>query len=236
MTAVSVPGRADIEMLSRSVLFPSMVQVTPCTSRPPTAMSAAVWVRRTSVPSRKARSTLPMVTVSPSASIAVSTRAPLTKVPLMLRLSRISAVPEPSAAGMRVAWCREASTSGMTMSLSPARPILIAPAGTSTGRPGRKILSMLVAMLPSPDRGAAAGPITVADSSAGDEMGLAAGAGIGAGRDGCGLGGRGRGPVGDGYCPGCVGRPCAGGAGGGWLGRLTTGTAAVGGGEPANPW
>ena len=35
MTAVSVPGRAVSEMLSSSVLLPSMVHVTPCTSRPP---------------------------------------------------------------------------------------------------------------------------------------------------------------------------------------------------------
>ena len=182
MIAVSVPGRAEIEMFSSSVLLPSMVQVTPCTSRPPVAVSAAVSVRRTRVPSRKTRSTLPMVTVSPSVSIAESTREPLTKVPLMLRLSRISV---PDGPGINVAWCREASTSGMTMLLSLARPILIDPAGTSAGRPGRRILSMLVARLPSLERGAAAGPITVADSSPGADIGC--GTGIGAGRDGGGV-------------------------------------------------
>ena len=105
---------------------------------------------------------------------------------------------------------------------------------------------MLVARL-SPDRGAAAGPIIVADSCPGDEMDC----GTGAGRDGCGrsegvLGpvGYGPGPVGygpdpAGYCPGC-GRDPVGRGGGGWLGqvalgRATAGTTAVGGGEPANP-
>ena len=74
----------------------------------------------------------------------------------MLRLSRISV---PPGVGTNVAWWRDASTSGMTMSLSVARPILIEPAGTSAGRPGRRILSMLVARLPSLERGAAVGPI-----------------------------------------------------------------------------
>ena len=97
-----------------------------------------------------------MVTVSPSRSIAESTRAPLTNVPLMLRLSRISV---PLGVGIRVAWWREASTSGMTMSLSVARPILMEPGGASAGRPGRRIFSMLVARLPSRPRGAAAGPM-----------------------------------------------------------------------------
>ena len=98
---------------------------------------------------------------------------------------------------------------------------------------------MLVARLPSLDRGAAAGPIIVADSS-GDEMD----GGKGAGRDGrarsegvLGPVGYGPGPVG--YCPGC-GRDPVGRVGGGWLGqvalgRATAGTTAVGGGEPANP-
>ncbi len=92
----------------------------------------------------------------------------MTNVPLMLRLSRISV---PAAVGTSVAWCREASTSGMTMSLSPARPIFVDPGGVSAGRPGRRIRSMLVAMLPSAERGAAAGPIIVADSISDDEMG-----------------------------------------------------------------
>ena len=87
-------------------------------------VAAAVSLRRASVPPAKTRSMLPMVTTSPSCSIADSTRVPLTNVPLMLRLSRISV---PLGVGIRVAWWREASTSGMTMSLSLARPILMAP-------------------------------------------------------------------------------------------------------------
>ena len=101
---------------------------------------------------------MPIVTTSPSCSIAESIRAPLTNVPLMLRLSRISV---PLGVGTRVAWWREASTSGMTMSLSVARPILMPPAGTSGALPGRRILSMLVARLPSLARGVAVGPIVV---------------------------------------------------------------------------
>ncbi len=90
----------------------------------------------------------------------------------MLRLSRIS-VPEP--VGTRVAWWRDASTSGMTMSLSVLRPILTEPgAEDSAGRPGRRIFSMLVARLPSLERGAAIGPIAVTDSRAGCDSGCAA--------------------------------------------------------------
>ncbi len=66
MTAVSVPGRALSEMLSSSVLLPSMVHVMPCTSRPPVRVSASVSVRRTRVPPLNTRSMLPMVTTSPS--------------------------------------------------------------------------------------------------------------------------------------------------------------------------
>ncbi|CKP69444.1 Uncharacterised protein [Mycobacterium tuberculosis] len=101
MTAVSIPGRAVNEMPSSSVLSPSMVQVTPRTSRPPTRVSSRFSSRRARVPSAKTRSMLPMVTTSPSCSSAASTRAPLTKVPLMLRLSRISV---PPGVGTRVAW------------------------------------------------------------------------------------------------------------------------------------
>ncbi len=100
MTAVNVPGRAATEMLSSSVLLPSIVHVIECTSRPPVWVAAAVSVRRASVPPVNTRSMLPIVTVSPSRSIAESTRAPLTNVPLMLRLSRISV---PPATGSRVA-------------------------------------------------------------------------------------------------------------------------------------
>ena len=81
----------------------------------------------------------------------------------MLRASMISV---PPAAGTSEAWWREARTSGMTMSLSLARPIFTAPGGDSGARPGRRILSMLVARLPpSPERGAAVGPIRVTGSS-----------------------------------------------------------------------
>jgi hypothetical protein len=154
-------------MLSSSVLLPSMVHVTPCTSRPPVRVAASVSVRRTSVPPRNTKSTLPIVTVSPSCSTAESTRAPLTKVPLMLRLSRSSA---PSGLGTSVAWWRDASTSGMTMSLSVARPILIDPGGALGAALGRRIFSMLVARLPSDVRGAAVGPSWVTDSRLGEEI------------------------------------------------------------------
>ena len=60
------------------------------------------------------RSTLPIVTTSPSVRIADPTRMPLTNVPLMLR-SRIWV---PSGVDVKVACSREARTSGMTMSLS----------------------------------------------------------------------------------------------------------------------
>jgi len=99
ITAVRVPGRAVNEMFSSSVLLPSMVHVTPCTSSPPVRVAASV--RRARVPSLKIRSTLPMVTTSPSRSAAASTRAPLTKVPLLLRVSRISVQP---VCGTSVAW------------------------------------------------------------------------------------------------------------------------------------
>ena len=56
------------------------------------------------------------------------------------------------------------------MSLSVARPILVAPAGTSVVRPGRRIFSMLVARLPSLERGAAVGPIWVTDSRLGADI------------------------------------------------------------------
>src|SRR5439155_18438126 len=103
----------------------------------------------------------------PSCNTAESTRAPLTKVPLMLRLSRISV---PLGVVTNVAWWREASTSGMTMSLSVARPILIDPGGALGALPGRRIFSMLVARLPSLVRGAAVGPIWVTDSRLGEEI------------------------------------------------------------------
>ena len=57
------------------------------------------------------------------------------------------------------------------MSLSVARPILIAPGGASADLPGRRILSMLVARLPSLERGAAVGPIAVTGSMSGAEIG-----------------------------------------------------------------
>ncbi|EUA39575.1 ABC-type multidrug transport system, ATPase component domain protein [Mycobacterium avium subsp. avium 2285 (R)] len=43
------------------------------------------------MPPVNTRSTLPMVTTSPSDSAAAPTRTPLTKVPLLLLASRISA-------------------------------------------------------------------------------------------------------------------------------------------------
>ena len=160
-----MPGRAVSEMLSSSVLWFSIVQVTARTSSPPVAVAASVSVRRTSVPRVNSRSTLPIVTTSPSSSSAVSTRLPLTKVPLMLRLSAISV---PPGVGIRVAWWREASTSGMTMSLSVARPILTAPGGTSAGAPpGRRIFSIEVARFDDPPGLTATGRIWVGAAGAG---------------------------------------------------------------------
>ena len=89
-----------------------------------------------------------MVTTSPSSSRAASTRVPLTKVPLILRLSTISM---PPGVGIRVAWCREASTSGMTMLLSVARPMVSDPGGGGAEEaPGRRILSIEVARFEVP--------------------------------------------------------------------------------------
>ena len=125
MMAVSVPGLAISEMSSRSCLpcLPlSTVYLTPCTSRPPVRVSASL--RGSRVLLLNTRSTLPMVTTSPSVRIADPTRMPLTNVPLMLR-SRISV---PSGVNVSVACSREARTSGMTMSLSLARPIVTVPA------------------------------------------------------------------------------------------------------------
>ncbi len=65
-----------------------------------------------------------MVTTSPSVKIADPTRVPLTNVPLTLR-SRISV---PSGVKTSVACSRDAKTSGTTMSLSLARPIVTVPA------------------------------------------------------------------------------------------------------------
>ena len=93
MSAVSVPGLASSEMLSRSVLLPSMVHDSPRTSSPPVRVAASVSARRDNVPSAKTRSTLPMVTMSPSRNSAAMMRCPLTNVPLMLRLSMIWVVP-----------------------------------------------------------------------------------------------------------------------------------------------
>ena len=97
MMAVSVPGRAVIEMFCSS-RFPSMLNSTWCTSKPPARVAASV--RRTRLPPVNSRSTLPMVTTSPSLKTADPTRIPLTKVPLMLCASRISV---PTAAGVKYA-------------------------------------------------------------------------------------------------------------------------------------
>ncbi|RFZ62937.1 hypothetical protein DL240490_02854 [Mycobacterium marinum] len=87
ITAVKVPGRAVNEMFSSSPL-PLMLKLTALTSSPPARV--ATWVWRARVPPVNARSTLPMVTMSPSLRIADPTRIPFTKVPLMLCASRIS--------------------------------------------------------------------------------------------------------------------------------------------------
>jgi len=63
----------------------------------------------------------------------------------MLRLSWISV---PPGAGIRVAWWRDARTSGMTMSLSLARPIVVAPGvDSSPALPGRRIFIIDVARI-----------------------------------------------------------------------------------------
>ena len=74
-------------MSSSSCLPLSTTYLTLRTSKPPVRVAASLRLVR--VPSRKTRSTLPMVTTSSSDRIADPTRVPLTKVPLML-LSRIS--------------------------------------------------------------------------------------------------------------------------------------------------
>ena len=117
MMAVSVPGLAVIVTFSSSA-FALMLNPTSRTSRPPVRVAASV--RRTRMPPVNTRSTLPIVTTSPSVSTADPTRIPLTNVPLMLCASRISV---PIGVGARYAWWRDASTSWMTMSLSIARPI-----------------------------------------------------------------------------------------------------------------
>ena len=149
-------------MLSSSVLLFSMVHVTPRTSSPPVPVAAAVSLRRNRVPPLNTKSTLPIVTTSPSLSIAVFTRSPLTKVPLMLRLSAISI---PPGVGINVAWWRPARTSGMTMSLSAARPIFSAPGGASGAEPGRRIFSIDVARFDVPPGRAGVGPICVGAAS-----------------------------------------------------------------------
>ncbi len=88
MMAVSVPGRVVSEMWSSSCFPPSTVKQTDLTSRPPLRVAAPV--RRIRVPPVNTRSTLPMVTTSPSLKTAEPTRTPLTKVPLTLCASRIS--------------------------------------------------------------------------------------------------------------------------------------------------
>src|SRR5271163_2160552 len=119
--AVSVPGLAISEMSSSSCLPLSTTYLTPRTSRPPLRVAASL--RGSRVLLLNTRSTLPMVTTSPSLKIADPTRVPLTNVPLTLR-SRISV---PSGVNASVACSREAKTSGMTMSFSAARPIVTVP-------------------------------------------------------------------------------------------------------------
>ncbi|SHV70068.1 Uncharacterised protein [Mycobacteroides abscessus subsp. abscessus] len=98
MTAVSEPGPAEKLMSSSSFLPPSTTKSMLCTSRPPTRVAV---VGLTSVPSWTTRSTLPMVTVSPSRSDDCSTWTPLTKVPLMVCRSWISRPPD---VGSNNAW------------------------------------------------------------------------------------------------------------------------------------
>jgi hypothetical protein len=100
ITAVSVPDRAENEMLFNNVSPCSIIRLMWRTSKPPVRILDSVSVRRIRVPLWNTRSTLPIVTTSPSRSSAPSTRVPLTNVPLMLRASRIST---PSGLGTNVA-------------------------------------------------------------------------------------------------------------------------------------
>src|ERR1700722_7026164 len=141
ITAVSVPGRAEKETRSSSVMPRSSVKLTPRTSRPP--VLAAGSVRRTRLPSAKTKSTLPIVTTSFSRSTAPLTRSPLRNVPLMLLASCIRT---PCGFGTNIAWWREASTSGTTMSLSGARPIVVDPGGAATDPPIQRTRIKVAAM------------------------------------------------------------------------------------------
>lgn len=82
-----VPGRAVIEICCSRCL-PLIAKPTSRTSSPP-VLVATSW-RRASRPAVNTRSTLPIVTTSPSVSRACAIRTPLTNVPLMLFASRIS--------------------------------------------------------------------------------------------------------------------------------------------------
>ncbi len=78
---------------------------------------------------------LPIVTMSPSRSFALVISVPLTKVPLLLSLSRIS---RPAGVNVSIACTREASASSTTMLLVLARPIVAEPwERAGAGRLGR---------------------------------------------------------------------------------------------------
>ena len=98
MMAVNVPGRAVSEILSSRV-FPATAKLTPWTSRPPVRVAASPRGNR--APPVNFRSTLPIVTTSPSARMADPILVPLTNVPFMLWTLRISV---PIGVGASNAW------------------------------------------------------------------------------------------------------------------------------------
>src|SRR5246127_3440738 len=145
-------------MLSSNCLPLSTTYSTARTSRPPVRVS--VSLRGTSMPPLTTRSTFPMVTTSPSLRIAEPTRVPLTNGPLLLR----SWISVPNGVSTNVAWWREASTSGTTMSLSSARPMLTEPAifGGGDARCDKNFTNLVARLDTSPDRA----PTTVISAGA----------------------------------------------------------------------
>ena len=114
-----------------------------------------------------------MVTVSPSCRTADSTRDTVDEGPVdaavVADLGARAPVHQRRVVARRQHVGDDDVVVGVAADLDRARR------GASAGRPGRRIFSMLVARLPSLERGAAVGPIAVTDSRAGcDSAGWAA--------------------------------------------------------------
>jgi hypothetical protein len=215
MIAVRVPGLAVSDTRS-SRFFSPMLKLTSRTSRPP-VRAATSW-RRTRMPPVKTRSTLPIVTTSPSASTAEPTRIPLTKVPLMLWASRISV---PTGVAIKNAWWREASTSWTTTSLSSERPIQAAPVTGASRFPDPRVLTLVVGNSAiSPLTPIWVGGFSSSVGPGGGTIGMAVVRGVSS---------RGGGPGGRGA--GLLGR-----TGRGPLGATIVGIVSVGGSSPTVPW